>query len=117
MDQSLDVTNWIAPPQGFKVMAQRGDKERGRKLLKSYGCGSCHIIPGVAGANGKVGAPLDDWNARHYLAGKFINNPINLVQWIQTPESMEPTTIMPNLDVSEREAWDMARYLFSLKSD
>lgn len=117
MNETLAPKDWLPSPQGFKIMAQRGDGERGRKLLKSYGCGACHIISGVAGATGKVGAPLDVWQERHYLVGKFINNPFNLVKWIQAPDSMEPKTIMPNLGVKEDEAWDMASYLFSLEGD
>ncbi len=106
---------WLPPPQGWDELKSRGDLERGRVVLKTYGCGGCHVIPGVPGARGHVGSALTRWGDRHYLAGNLINNPLNLVEWLKDPEKFAPQTIMPNLDVSEADAWDMARYLFSLK--
>ena len=47
-----------------------GDPERGKLLLRQYGCGSCHSIPGVAAARGNVGPPLEAIGARVYLAGR-----------------------------------------------
>ena len=47
----------------------RGDAENGRLLLRQFGCGSCHRIPGVAAAEGNVGPPLDAIARRVYLAG------------------------------------------------
>lgn len=32
-----------------------GDANSGHELISDYGCGSCHSIPGIAGANGNVG--------------------------------------------------------------
>ena len=38
-----------APP----AAGTAGDPERGRLLLRQYGCGTCHAIPGVATADGQ----------------------------------------------------------------
>ena len=35
-----------------------GDPERGERAIMAYGCGSCHVIPGVPAAEGRVGPPL-----------------------------------------------------------
>ena len=35
-----------------------GDVARGQDLVARIGCGSCHQIPGVSGADGRVGPPL-----------------------------------------------------------
>jgi cytochrome c551/c552 len=85
-----------------------GDPERGRALVQSYGCLSCH-------ENGAVGPALDDIGARSYLGGKFPNVPGVMQQWIRHPQSLKPGTVMPDLGVSARDADDMAAYLATLR--
>jgi cytochrome c2 len=95
----------------------RGSEQAGRALLAAYGCGSCHIIPGVATADSTVGPPLNAWADRRYIAGAIANTPVNLVEWIRDPQAIEPGTAMPDLNVEEQDAWDMTAYLFSLRKD
>jgi cytochrome c1 len=78
------------------------------------GCGSCHVIPGIAGADGTVGPPLTDFAHRGYIAGELPNNEQNLVRWIMDPRGVEPGTDMPDLNIGEPEARDIAAYLFTL---
>jgi cytochrome c len=92
-----------------------GDPERGKLLLRQYGCGSCHKIPGVASARGNVGPPLDAIANRVYLAGVLPNTPENMTRWIRVPQEIDPRTAMPNLQVSEGHAQDMVAYLYRLK--
>ena len=92
-----------------------GDPARGAQLISAFGCGSCHVIPGVRGADGTVGPPLTDFSDRGYIAGELPNNADNLVRWIVDPPSVEPGTAMPNLDVTPSEARDIAAYLFTLR--
>lgn len=94
------------------VNPSAGDATRGAEALKRYGCGSCHFIQGISGADGRVGPPLHDLGRRAYLAGMLPNTPDNLVRWITDPQSIDPKTAMPDLAVSEAEAQDMAVYLF-----
>ena len=95
--------------------AQAGIPDRGKEAIAKYGCGSCHEIPGVPGADGLVGPPLDKFSRRSYIAGELPNNADNLRRWIRDPQSVEPGTAMPNLGVSEREAQDITAYLYTLK--
>lgn len=90
--------------------------DRGARVMRhAYGCGACHVIPGVTGATGMVGPPLNGWSRRAYIAGNVANTPDNLVRWLQHPQAIEPGTAMPDLGVSEADARDMAAYLFSLR--
>jgi cytochrome c len=89
---------------------------KGRRLIASYGCGSCHSIPGIPGADATVAPPLDRFYERHYIAGRLWNTPENLAEWIQNPQAVKPGTGMPNLGVREDEARDMAAYLYHLPS-
>jgi cytochrome c1 len=89
--------------------------ERGALLLRQYGCGTCHSIPGVANAHGIVGPPLEDIGRRVYLAGILPNTPEHMVRWIMEPQLVDPLTAMPDLGVTEPQARDMAAYLAGLK--
>ena len=91
-----------------------GNPARGREALQRYGCGTCHGIPGVRGANGTVGPPLDDVGRLRYIAGQLPNTGPNLQRWIMNPQAVEPGTAMPDLGVTGIDARDMAAYLFTL---
>lgn len=97
------------------ALAQAGDAERGRLLLRQFGCGSCHRIPGVADARGAVGPPLAGLMRRVYLAGMLPNTPHNLERWIRDPQSLVPGTAMPDLQVGVEHARDLVAYLSTLK--
>jgi cytochrome c1 len=92
-----------------------GDARQGRQAIRSYGCGACHVVPGVTGATGLVGPPLNAFAHRTYVAGNLPNTAPNLVRWIQAPQSVEPGTAMPNLGVDEADARHIAAYLYTLK--
>lgn len=93
-----------------------GDPEAGRRLIdEAYGCGTCHTIPGIPGADANVGPPLTKFAERHYIAGRLVNTPDNLVKWIMDPQEVEPGTAMPDMGVTEPEARDIAAYLYTLK--
>ncbi|HET8655447.1 MAG TPA: c-type cytochrome [Longimicrobiaceae bacterium] len=92
-----------------------GDVHRGRAAIVAYGCGSCHMIPGIEGADGLVGPPLIHFGSRVYIAGEVTNTPEHLLAWIEAPQAIEPGTAMPNLGVSEAEARDIAAYLYTLR--
>lgn len=91
------------------------DPENGRLLLRQFGCGSCHRIPGVAGAIGNAGPPLAGVGRRAYLGGVLPNSPVNMARWIRHPQDFDPRTAMPDLQVGESHARDMAAYLLELK--
>lgn len=103
----------LAVPRG----QPEGDATAGRRLVEAYGCGSCHVIPGVANSRGHVGPPLTDFGLRHYIAGAVLNNPDNLTRWLIAPESIEPGTAMPDVGVTAEHARDMAAYLLELGAD
>jgi cytochrome c2 len=92
-----------------------GDAGRGQVAIRQYGCGACHTIRGVRGADGLVGPPLNGIAVRSYVGGVLTNTPDNLVRWIQNPPAVDSKTAMPNLGVTHRAAVDIAGYLYSLK--
>lgn len=92
-----------------------GDPDNGRLLLRQFGCGSCHRIPGVAAARGNVGPSLEGVGKRVYLGGVLPNTPENMVRWILDPKQFDPETAMPDLPVAEGQARDIVAYLQGLK--
>jgi cytochrome c2 len=90
-------------------------ERRSARLIDSYGCGSCHVIPGVAEARGKVGPSLRGFAERAYIAGRIPNTQSNLVTWIVNPQQIDPQTAMPNLGVTAQEARSIAAYLYGLE--
>lgn len=95
--------------------ATGGSPARGKALVVAFGCGACHTIPGVRGAAGVVGPPLTTFARRSFIAGEAPNTPENLVRWIRDPQSIEPATAMPKLDLTEAQARDVAAYLYTLE--
>jgi cytochrome c len=102
--------------QGTSAAARTADSpSRGRVTIATYRCGKCHTIPGIHGANGVVGPPLQFVGRRTYIAGNFPNNPEMLTRWIMAPQKLKPKTAMPTLGLSESQSRDVAAYLETLK--
>lgn len=89
--------------------------QRGARLIQHYGCGSCHTIPGINGADGLVGPPLSHWSRRSYIAGVLPNNPDNLEFWISHPQQVAPGVDMPDMGIQEQEAREIAAYLYTIR--
>ncbi|WP_346797475.1 c-type cytochrome [Halomonas sp. Bachu 37] len=92
-----------------------GDPAKGKAAIADYGCGSCHAIPGVPGANGRTGPSLERIAKRTYLAGVLPNTPEDMARWLRAPETIDPLTAMPNMVVSAEDARDITAYLYTLK--
>jgi cytochrome c2 len=90
-----------------------GDPEHAAPLMRRFGCAGCHQIPGVPGAQGRVGPPLAGIAQRLYVAGTLPNTPDNLVAFILHPRAHSPNTAMPITGIDERGARDVAAYLYS----
>jgi cytochrome c len=86
--------------------------DRAPALIDAYGCGSCHTIPGVDGADGRVGPKLSGLADAENIAGRLENTPDNLVRWISHPQQVDPGNVMPDLGVPDAAARDIAAYLY-----
>lgn len=99
----------------LNVACSGDEAARGREKILAYGCGACHRIPGVPGARGVVGPPLDRIGRRVYLGGVLANTPGNMVRWLISPHGADPRTAMPEIGLSEGDAEDIAAYLYTLR--
>ena len=112
------VTIFINVPRHDDVMAMQmvpgADPEKAPAAIRAYGCGTCHTIPGIPGANGTVGPKLDRMGSQSFLAGQLSNTPDNLINWIQRPQELRPGVDMPDMGVSLQDARNIAAYLYSV---
>jgi len=92
-----------------------GNPARGMELTKQYGCGGCHLIPGIVDATGNVGPPLLHIGTRTYIAGYFSNSPENMAAWLQDPQKALPGNAMPRMGVTTQDSRDITAFLYTLK--
>ena len=90
-----------------------GDPAHGGKLYNRYGCEACHSMTGQGLPRGRVGPDLTGFAERAYIAGRLRNEPDLLVQWIEAPQLVDPSTAMPNLAVTPQDARDLAAWLYA----
>ena len=100
-----------AKPPTAAVSSNGGDAAAGKQKLTQYDCESCHIIPGLGGAQGTAGPSLAGIGSRKMIVAKFPNTPENLSRWIQHPQSLDPQTSMPDLGVTASDARDITAFL------
>jgi cytochrome c len=101
----------LPPQQAARLTG--GRPAHGAELIRGFGCGACHVIPGIAGAQGEVGPPLTGLVRRAYIGGVLTNTSPHLVRWIVNPRAVDPLTAMPTLGLTEAEARDVAAYLYT----
>ena len=103
------------PAQHTADVTSGGDARKGAAAVERYGCGSCHVIPGISGASGLAGPPLSGIANRIYIGGVLQNTPDNMIRWIRDPKGVDEKTVMPNVGVTQQDAIDIAGYLYTLK--
>lgn len=113
--QLSDASDTSDPSAGLNI--RPGDARAGKKAIQQYLCATCHAIPGVVGANHHVGPSLADFASRQYIAGVLPNTPANMVRWLQSPSAVDPLTAMPDLNVSDQDARDIAAFLYTLRDE
>jgi cytochrome c1 len=87
-----------------------------QQAVAKYGCGACHVIPGVQGANGTNGPSLAGFSKLDVIAKTTVpNTPENDVKWIMDPQSIKPGTAMPNKSVNQTDAQTITAYLRTLQ--
>ena len=104
--------------QGYELSVRQvtgGDPARGRDAIHAYGCATCHTIPGIRGADGLVGPPLERIASRAFLAGRIQNTPQNMLHWVRFPKQVDPETAMPQMEISEQDGRDITAYLYTLR--
>jgi mono/diheme cytochrome c family protein len=90
-----------------------GDPAKAPALIRRFGCGGCHTISGIGGADGLVAPSLDHLRQRVFIGGVVRHTPDALVGWIVSPQAFSPHSAMPATGVDVEEARDIAAYLYT----
>lgn len=103
----------LGAARGTHPFSSHGGSGNAARLVEAYGCGTCHTIRGIDGADGVVGPPLTGLDKRRMIAGRLPNTPANLARWISAPQAVDPGNAMPDTGVTEAQAAEIARYLYA----
>ena len=98
-----------APSSPERVLG--GDPRAGAIAITRHACGSCHLIPGVQDADGRVGPSLGEFGSRRMIAGWVPNTPEALRAYLLDPQGLVPGNVMPNQGLTDRQARDIAAFL------
>jgi len=92
-----------------------GSAHLGAITIARQACGSCHVIPGVEEADGRVGPPLAHFASQQTIAGNLPNTPDDLQRFLKSPRTVVPNGAMPDLGLTDDQARNVATYLYTLK--
>ena len=106
-----------APPKPGVPTPDPALADQGKQIVQQKGCGGCHTIPGVPGANGNVGPNLTGVASRTTIAGGQVphDGADDLKRWVLNPSAVKPGTSMPNLNLTDDEATRVAAFLETLR--
>jgi cytochrome c oxidase subunit 2 len=108
-----DFDRWASEQR--RPSAQVASAAEGRKVFETTACISCHAVDGTVGT-GIFGPDLTHLMSRATLAsGAAPNTPENLRTWIKTPDVFKPGSLMPAMNLTERELDQLVAYLATLK--
>ena len=109
-----EFDQWAANQRQSATAPTSPEATRGLELVE-YRCGLCHRVRGTEA--GAISAPdlTHLMSRREIAAGTLLNNPGNLVGWIQNPQNIKPGNLMPNQALSAKQLSDALAYLETLK--
>lgn len=90
--------------------------ERGKQTFEEIGCLGCHNMGEWNSAASMPGSTDRDLAPNLSGIGDKIKNPGWFFAWVKNPKSYWHDTRMPQLRLSDTEAWDVAAYLSTVKS-
>ena len=96
------------------------DLGKGRQLLETKGCGSCHAMTGVVALPSSNPPAMDGkaFERAHKLAPDLSNArarmlPSRLIAWLKDPTAVKPDSAMPKIALTDAEVKDIAGYLLT----
>jgi cytochrome c oxidase subunit 2 len=113
VDSREQFDQWVAAE---KQPASSNDAtEQGWRIFQTTACVNCHAISGTA-AVGRFGPDLTHLMSRDTIAsGAAPNTPENLRAWIQDPDHIKPGSLMPAMQLDDRDLDAVTAYLETLR--
>ena len=87
----------------------------GRQIFEHTACINCHTVSPTP-ADGRFGPDLTHLMSRTTIAaGAAENTPENLRLWIQNPDAIKPSSLMPAMKLSDADLDAVAIYMETLR--
>jgi cytochrome c oxidase subunit II len=113
VDTREQFDRWIAAQKTPAVTNAAADQ--GRQIFESTACMNCHAVSGTV-ANGRFGPDLTHLMSRDTIAaGAAPNTHENLRAWIQNPDSIKPSSLMPAMNLTDQQLDALTAYLETLR--
>jgi mono/diheme cytochrome c family protein len=124
--EARDIAAYLVPDvdaaPGKPVETAGADLGKGRQLLDTKGCGSCHVFSGVAAIAPSAAPAMDgnEFERGHRLAPdlRFTRERMTaakLTAWLTDPRAVKPDTPMPKIALSPTDVRDLAAYLLDVE--
>lgn len=112
----LPLLTACKPPPDERQHMPQANAENGRLVIERVGCAACHAIPGVNWPKGGLGPSLAGFGKQGLIAGQLPNRPDVLARFVREAPALLPGTTMPAMPLNEKEARDVAAYLYTLRA-
>lgn len=121
-----DIAAYLVPSaekESPKAELASADLGKGRQLLETKGCASCHTFTGVAPLPSARPPTMDakDFERGHRLAPdlRFTRERMTastLIAWLRDPKGVKSDTPMPKVALTDPEVTDLAGYILNVET-
>ena len=112
-----DFERWIREQRQPAVVADAVSVSvsEGRRVFETTACINCHSVAGTM-ATGRFGPDLTHLMSRETIAaGAALNTPEKLRLWIRNPDAIKPGSLMPAMQLNDRDLDALTAYLETLR--
>ena len=116
VESRADFDRWVGRQQTVQADAAMSPEAiEGRRVFESTACINCHTIEGTV-ADGRFGPNLRHLMSRDTIAsGTAPNTPANLRLWIQNPNAIKPGSLMPAMNLTDKQLNEVTEYMLTLR--
>jgi cytochrome c oxidase subunit II len=112
VDSEEDFDRWLENES--KPAVEDAAARSAKDVFLAQSCVNCHRVRGTA-AGGTYAPDLTHVMSRQTLAaGTLPNTPENLKRWVDDPQKIKPSCLMPAFGLSPTERHEILRYLLTL---
>ena len=113
VESSDEFDRWIQ--QQRRPALATSTISQGQRIFETTACVNCHTVNGTA-ANGRFGPDLTHLMSRDTIAaGAADNTAENLRAWIRDPNAIKPGSLMPAMQLDDRDLDALTAYLETLR--
>jgi cytochrome c oxidase subunit 2 len=115
VDSPEQFAQWVQAQKTPAASANGDAVAAGRRIFETTACVNCHAVSGTI-ATGHFGPDLTHLMSRDTIAaGAAANTPENLRTWIQNPDAIKPSSLMPAMQLSNHDLDALTAYLETLR--